>query len=359
MGSEQANCEEYMRNLLGESGKEPIDKDKQSVEIELPPWFDAELFKKGQKNYFKYAGAMSNGMLVGLIAVLAIPSILKVLICSRRSGTPLDAYRRYIRTIFHVVAWHDSDMKSGTKAWQSITIVRKTHLASRKMCERAEQITITQRDMALTQFGFLGFLVLKPRMLGLPDTPDVMEPLIHLWRVVGYLMGIKEEFNICTDSVSTTKERMNAILSNVYRPALEKTGEQFDLMSKALLDGLWYSDVILNFRPYMCFAKRLAGCEGYEYFKSDFEKPPSEETIKKLKYQQLLWWERAVLFYYIALYEYLYKITIFRILYNIKSYVMVIFNYYFPIVAMYKFGIRKAYVRIFHGKSTEPNKQYD
>lgn len=45
--------------------------------------------------------------LLGLIVVLAIETILKILVCTRQSSTPKTAYRRYIRTVFHVFNFYE------------------------------------------------------------------------------------------------------------------------------------------------------------------------------------------------------------------------------------------------------------
>lgn len=54
------------------------------------------------------------GMFTGLLAILAIPSILKVLIFTKKSSTTVDAYKRYIQTIFHTLSWFRCDLKPGT-----------------------------------------------------------------------------------------------------------------------------------------------------------------------------------------------------------------------------------------------------
>lgn len=51
---------------------------------------------------------------------------------------------------------------------------------------------ISQRDLAVTQFGFVGFAFLKFKLLGLPK--DGLEGIVHFWRVIGHLMGIQERW---------------------------------------------------------------------------------------------------------------------------------------------------------------------
>lgn len=45
--------------------------------------------------------------LLGLIVVLAIETILNILVCTRQSATPKTAYRRYLRTVFHVFNFYE------------------------------------------------------------------------------------------------------------------------------------------------------------------------------------------------------------------------------------------------------------
>lgn len=47
--------------------------------------------------------------------------------------------------------------------------------------------------MALTQFGFMGFAVCRTKLVGIygADEKD-LEDFIHVWRVIGHVMGIEE-----------------------------------------------------------------------------------------------------------------------------------------------------------------------
>lgn len=58
---------------------------------------------------------MFSGKLIGLLAVLAIPSILKILDYTKESGTSMKAYRRYLATIYHTVTWYKEELKPGSK----------------------------------------------------------------------------------------------------------------------------------------------------------------------------------------------------------------------------------------------------
>lgn len=70
---------------------------------------------RAQRYYHANIFAMFAGMLVGLLAVLAVPTILRVLVFTKGSSTPMTAYRRYLQTIFHTMSWYDEDLKPGTR----------------------------------------------------------------------------------------------------------------------------------------------------------------------------------------------------------------------------------------------------
>lgn len=52
---------------------------------------------------------------------------------------------------------------------------------------------ISQKDMALSQCGFIGLVIARGKFLGIhhPDNED-LKGFIHLWRIIGYLIGIED-----------------------------------------------------------------------------------------------------------------------------------------------------------------------
>lgn len=142
-----------------------------------------------KRNFF----AMMSAMYLGLLTILAIPSILNVLIHTKKSSSALTAYERYMRTIYHVLLWFREDFKEGSMAWKSILLVRKVHKSASDSSSAANNGMISQRDMAITQFGFMAFSVLFKNQLGIICTEEEMNDYCHFWRVLGHLFGIKDE----------------------------------------------------------------------------------------------------------------------------------------------------------------------
>ncbi|KAM7361383.1 uncharacterized protein ACRADG_011587 [Cochliomyia hominivorax] len=342
---ENPKAQAYLDHLLNDGSKEG----DSGYEMELPPYYNDELFRQGQSYFKKYRFVIQSGMLAGLVAVLAIPSILKVLICTRQSSTAATAYRRYVRTILHTASWYENSPTPRTsKFWISLEAVRKAHSRSSRACAKLAAGQITQKDLALTQFGFIGFLTLGAYRIQLYDE-EFLEATSHMWRVLGYLLGIKDEYNICGENWAETKLRLDIVLRKVYEPALENTTKDFDQMCKALLDGLWPINTSLTVGSFLYMTKRLAYVKGYEYYDFDCRPGTTIDPKQHRYYKDLSWWDRIVVFYALLLVTYLHKYDIVRWYLNFRVWLSEQLMYYLPYIAIFKFGIKWAYVRIFTG----------
>lgn len=68
------------------------------------------------------------------------------------------------------------------------------HCAASRASEKSGLgLRVTQKDMALTQFGFLGMLVVRKKELALTGTEEDEMAIVHFWRVVGYMLGIQDK----------------------------------------------------------------------------------------------------------------------------------------------------------------------
>lgn len=141
------------------------------------------------ENFF----AILYGMYCGLLAILAIPSILNILVHTNKSSTDMTAYKRYIQTIYHTLAWFRNDLKPGTKAWRSLDAVRKLHFSASRSAKNAKIGIISQKDMAITQYGFIGFTIHAQKQTGVYCTREEMEDYCHFWKVLGHIIGVKDE----------------------------------------------------------------------------------------------------------------------------------------------------------------------
>lgn len=142
-----------------------------------------------KNNFF----AIFFGMYCGLLAILAIPTILNVLVHTNKSSSDMTAYRRYMQTIYHTLTWFRNDLKPGTIAWKSLEAVRKFHFSASRSAKNAKIGMISQKDMAITQYGFIGFTILGQKMIGVQATREEMDDYCHMWRVLGHVLGIDDK----------------------------------------------------------------------------------------------------------------------------------------------------------------------
>lgn len=205
--------------------------------------------------------------------------------------------------------------------------------------------------MALTQFGFMGFIILTPHKLGVQISHEELTAFVHFWRVIGHMVGIQEKYNLCTDSYQTTVMRVKLISNNIYRPYLEETGNDFWIMAKSLIEGLWCYNPMLDTNAFIYFTKWLANCKNYIYYESD---PRLASTANSLiESRQIIesfnWYTRWILYLQMSAHTYMANFTIFRWYFNNQVWMAKHIIYWFPFLAFFKFGFRKGYVRILKG----------
>ncbi|XP_053693478.1 uncharacterized protein LOC128741576 isoform X2 [Sabethes cyaneus] len=332
----------YIKCLLNDAANVPIDADPHSYKIHLPPWYDEAKFKRGQKFFLDNFAAGFLASLCGLLVVFAIPSILEILIFTQRSSTPATAYRRYILTILHTLKWYTAELKPGTDCWKSLEYVRRIHAVSSKQANASNsKMLVSQKDVAITQFGFIGYVVINHSKLGIPYDEEGLDALVHVWRTIGYMIGLEDRFNICTDSFSTTKRRMVTLNEQIIRPALLAPSADFVHMSKAMIHGLWCFNTLLNYDAFLFVTRRLSDVPGHYYWKDE----PRDGS--RAEYQQLGWYSRVVLYMMIGVHEVLFSYALVRWYFNWQSTLNVyVFNRFFPWLAILMHGVRTAYVRI-------------
>lgn len=75
-----------------------------------------------------------------------------------------------------------------------MTIVHGLHCAASRTSEKSGLgLRVTQKDMALTQFGFIGMILVRKKELAIKGTDEDDMAIIHFWRTIGYLLGIQDQ----------------------------------------------------------------------------------------------------------------------------------------------------------------------
>ncbi|XP_045539137.1 uncharacterized protein LOC106709945 [Papilio machaon] len=400
--------DQFIDGLLSKEAYEtPSDTVKEDdLEMNLPEWFDENLYNRGRSFFWRFCFGLSGSMTSGLISVFSVPTILAVLVGSRRSSSKYTAFKRYLSTFLHVMSWFRYDLKPGTVSWRSLYEVRRRHLKSGRAARLKNKGTVSQRDLALTQFGFLGYAVLKPDRIGVnQQEADDWEAYNHLWRVIGHMLGIEDRYNICRKNIEETREVCRLILERVYTPCLENVPEYFEHMARVMMDGMWTVNGTMESGSQMYLTKNLANVPGYiltEAERIDLQRRIKEKLngkhpdigvdasllVEKARVEGLP--ERPPRLLYLKDYDTLdnapeykklslaakYKLALFSIFiafYNtnigrvlINSYFVLSINLteYFPYVAFFVYGIKNSYVNIFKESPLDdtpakPNSEYN
>ncbi|XP_026488575.2 uncharacterized protein LOC113395223 [Vanessa tameamea] len=400
-------AEKFVDELLSdEAHQRPSDDvNVEDLEMKLPEWFDEEKFNQGRRFYSDFCFMFTATMLLGLVAVLAIPSILNVLIGTRRSNSVYTSYKRYLSTFMHTMSWFKNELKPGSESWRSLYTVRSRHLQASRASELKGNGIVSQRDVALTLFGFIGFSFLKPEKFAITQLQKGdWEAYNFTWRTIGYMIGLEDRYNICRESFEETRQICQVILKRVFTPCLENVPEYFEHVANVMAQGT--STALSAIEPTsMLFAtKYIADVPGYVYTENDRMK--LQESIKKhlkgrstdtgvdavdllekcavdglsKRTSNLLYFHdfdtvetspayRALTLvakYKLALNVVivaLYSTYIGRMFFNFYFEIAMFFCKYFPYVAMRKFGFKNAFINIFKEDPVDdtipkPNSEY-
>lgn len=72
--------------------------------------------------------------------------------------------------------------------WKSLNTIRWKHATTSRRSGK-----IHHHDMAITQFGFMGYVLLMPEKFGLTNEPNERKGFNHFWRVTGHVLGISDK----------------------------------------------------------------------------------------------------------------------------------------------------------------------
>ncbi|KAJ8974970.1 hypothetical protein NQ317_004807 [Molorchus minor] len=295
-------------------------------------------FKKGQQFFHKHIFSIFFSDCLGLMVFAICPNNSTNIDFYKMSGNCMMAYRRYLATIFHMNVWYESDFKPGSRLWRSLAEIRNKHNSASKRSCISDLGEITQKDMALTQFGFMGFALVRSKMVGIHEaSEEEWKAFLHVWRVVGYVLGIEDRFNLCNRSVKETRDICNLLIDQVYRPYVEKKDEDFISMCTYLVNGLWSMSPIINVKSLFCYLHIIV--------QNNVKNEKIQPTYMKLNFVQNL--NFNVLLYSMYLLQY----NWFRIYQNFTKVVSLWLMKVFPFLAYYQFGIANSHVYILDDKN--------
>ncbi|CAH1976286.1 unnamed protein product [Acanthoscelides obtectus] len=325
-------AERYVNLLLTEGTKVTCDETNESFNRQgnYPAYYDEALFRRGQQFFYYHISGMFFNKLSGLLVVMGVPSILKILMATNMSSSDKTAYRRYMATILHMLQWYDEDFKPGTEAWNSLLQVRRMHNAASKKCAKKLN-RITQAEMALTQFGFCGFALVRSKKVGIHSgTEEDWAAFLHFWRVIGWMLGIEDRFNLWQGSAQKTRDVCNLLINRVYRPSVHQLDANFVKMTRHLLKGI--GSPVVQYEAMISYLM---------YLLQDEDEPAEEMRPFRL---QITVYEKTKYYFTHFILRTMMSFDWFRATLNYVLLVTIWFIKYFPIIAYVQYGFENGRV---------------
>lgn len=280
-----------------------------------PEWVDLDKFRRGQRVAMKYLFGLMLAEMLSLMLILTYPHGLHPLVFTRKSDTPFKSFKRYLSTLIRVRSWYSDDIwKPGTEGHRNVNVVRAMHESVRqglhntkpedlpkkirlsgnskcvckdaiwsplheKICEdfqvscpyprpnqcpfldyHSSSVFVNQMDMAVAQFGFVGLFVLFPRRFGAHGISDEdMDAFVHLWRCLGYVLGLEDKYNFCNGDLETVRQRSRDIIHFWVKPNLREVSRDWEHMVRCIVEGVSYYIPGITFEISLLYLCSLLG----------------------------------------------------------------------------------------------------
>lgn len=228
IGDEIQDYEHHLKDLKERGRNLRTDGNQPSLSTK-PDWFDQDKFQDGKQVFRNHMMAINFAHLSGLLLLVRVDSIYNTLSSTGKSDSVAKLFRRYYNTMRHVKQWYEGDIfEANSQAQQSLQIVRGMHnkVSEKFNCDHPcrGNFHISQYDIMLTQFAFLGFIVVHPKKFGMMEkfSRSDLVGLLHFWRIIGYYLGAHEEFNLCSYEIEQVHDLCKVLINLEYRNSLIK-----------------------------------------------------------------------------------------------------------------------------------------
>jgi ER-bound oxygenase mpaB/B'/Rubber oxygenase, catalytic domain len=204
----------------------------------MPEWLDWDLLRHGQQVFLLNSSSCALGLLYfSLIGGFSAPRITKVLDSTNylTSESQEKTYRRLFETLEMVidcVTGGLDTMKVGKRGFMSVLRVRFLHCRVRRRLMSAPidglitptwdvnqyGVPINQEDLLATLLSFSVNVVETMFIIGVPVTDHDITAYLHLWKYIGYLMGIDQASLHLLDSYETARGGVESIVLHLLHP---------------------------------------------------------------------------------------------------------------------------------------------
>lgn len=206
---------------------------------------------------------MNFSHLCGLLLSFYFTKNIKTLKSTGESDSKHNLFHRYLQTIRHTQKWYEGDVwDPKDPAHKSLALVRSMHAKVANKMEKLNDgiVYVSQWDMAVTQWAFVGTIVLFRSKVGLHScTEEQYESLIHFWRVIGYLLGIEDQYNLCTGDYEQVVAACRTLMEKEYRDRVAIADPTSVDMCKSVSSALNLIDPIITWDSMANYIHELVG----------------------------------------------------------------------------------------------------
>jgi ER-bound oxygenase mpaB/B'/Rubber oxygenase, catalytic domain len=256
-------AKKFVEKLFLEAINEPCTVDQNDL---FPSWYDDHKFKRAQRYFKENRFGIVVTSLVGLLSLFAEPHELAVLTSTGRLSEAKTSKSRVIRTTLHMLTWYETELATSSLSWASLRKVRRLHFCTSNSSERKGIGHISELDLALTTFGFMGFAIIRPHLFGIEHkSEDDHEAFIHFWAAVGHALGVQDKNNMCLFSPEVVGQICEIFRRYIFIPLMQVETPMFKSIVAALVAG--YSDYmpLLNYNSLVLDVKKFNRIPGYQF----------------------------------------------------------------------------------------------
>ncbi|CAL1537729.1 unnamed protein product [Lymnaea stagnalis] len=223
-----------------EDGKN-LDGDNEDIlDLKPPDDFDMLKFVRGRRFFQSHIFSCSIAMLWSLLCGMCVPELLQALVFTGESDSPKKAFKRYLKTFYHVASWHYGDVwQNGSTSQKSIIDVRSMHRNVRRQMEKklpsSSQKALSQYHMGMVQSAFMAAIITYPEKMGVRCTTSDLDDYAYFWYGIGHLLGIKRHNNICAHGFPQTLRFCEQIEDRIVNVHLTNPPQQYLKMANAVV----------------------------------------------------------------------------------------------------------------------------
>ncbi|XP_046748055.1 uncharacterized protein LOC124412324 [Diprion similis] len=268
-----------------------------------PDWLDMEKLRRGQKFARDHKFSLYIADMFSVMCAYTFHDTLKLIILTGQSSTPFTAFKRYKSVMVKIQHWYSDDPWSkGTKAWKDILTVRALHVAAKRRLnvstneeiDNATKIpnmscpthdillkdfsdacevpavgqcpflvkptdpdrpkSFNQFEASFAQWQFVWLAICYPEHLGIHNATDEdFEAYCHLWRSIGYQLGVEDEYNFCRGSLAEIRQCGRDFIELWVKPHLREVMPEWEHMMRCIFDGFKRASPYINFETSLLF----------------------------------------------------------------------------------------------------------